>query len=169
MWFNFSSMHNLTESDNCEWSGPEKYYFSGYFFSAYFVISVLVLDVLGNESHWVDGLLQMGLLFQLTRVAETAVISGMDNHICICWWFDQPLPGAVAVVVAGDLSVGRELVQLEGEGRGQLGSRVLVSIRTRGAESEMRLTELMEWWTQTHRRVVNRIVKQEENWVSTTH
>ena len=44
-------MHNLTESDNCEWSGPEKYYFSGYFFSAYFVISVLVLDVLGNESH----------------------------------------------------------------------------------------------------------------------
>ena len=43
-------MHNLTESDNCEWSGPEKY-FSEYFFSAYFVISVLVLDVLGNESH----------------------------------------------------------------------------------------------------------------------
>ena len=75
MWFNFSSMHNLTEPDNCEWSGPEKY-FSGCIFFAYFVISVLVLDVLCNESHWVDSLLQMGLLLQLTGISETTVISG---------------------------------------------------------------------------------------------
>lgn len=59
---------------------------------------------------------------------------------------NYPLPGAVAVVVAGDLPVGRELVQLKGKSRGQLGG--LVSLRTRGAESEMRMTEMMD--TQTH-------------------
>ena len=77
MWFNFSSMHNLTEPDNREWSGPEKYFY-WCFSLAYFVISVLVLDVLCNKSHGVDSLLQMGLLLQLTGIAETTVISGKD-------------------------------------------------------------------------------------------
>ena len=80
MWFNFSSMHNLTEPDNCEGSGTEKY-LSWCFFFAYFVISVLVLDVLCHESHWVDSLLQMGLLLQLTGIAETTVISGKDKAL----------------------------------------------------------------------------------------
>ena len=47
----------------------------------YLVVSVLVLDVLSNESHCVDCLLQVRLLFQLagaTAVTETRVESGVE-------------------------------------------------------------------------------------------
>ena len=39
------------------------------------IVSVLILDMLGDESDRIDGLLQMRLLFQLSRVTETAVKS----------------------------------------------------------------------------------------------
>ena len=74
------------------------------------------------------------------------------------------LPGAVAVVVAGDLSVRRELVQLEGEGGGQLGGGGLVSLRTWGAESEM--TEMMDTQTRGGQRVMDNSVKLENNVLS---
>ena len=63
----------------------------------YLVVSVLVLHVLSHKSHGVDCLLQVRLLFKLTRsaVAETRVESGvevvMNDSGCEYYLYELPL------------------------------------------------------------------------------